>query len=131
MIRSSRSHLFAILAVLVVVSNIGCHPNATPHPNQINSFDGQAYDRLTEAQAALNEAKAQYQAGKISGPATKQIINAAGSAYETTRTSWQTWRDIVQGKTAGDANAAQLKLTQDMNQLAAAIVNLKSLIGGK
>jgi predicted lipoprotein len=129
MIRRNRN-LAVCLLVLLAVSNIGCQKNVTPHPNQLNTFDGQAYDRLTEAQAALNEAKSQYAQGKL--PVTaKEVINASGAVYNTTYASWLNYRDIVQGKTAGDPEAARLKMLADMNQLAQAIVQLKNLIGGK
>lgn len=130
-IRSSRSFIAAFI-VLLAVSNIGCAKKVTPHPNQINSFDGQVYDTLTTAQATLDEAKAQYAQGKFAAvPNAKQIINSAGTAYDTTRVSWQTWRDTVQGVKQGDPAALQALLQTDMNNLAAAIAKVVTLIGGK
>jgi hypothetical protein len=130
MIRKTRS-LVGVLIVLAVMSNVGCHTKAAiPHPNQLNSFDGQAYDRLTEAQAVLNEAKAQYAAGKLP-VASKTVINDTGNIYNVGYAAWLNYRDIVQGKTAGDPQLAQQTLLIDMNQLAQAIISLKNLIGGK
>lgn len=124
--------LFAVLIVLFALSNIGCMKKATPHPNQINSFDGQVYDTLTTAQATLDEAKSQYAAGKLAAvPNAKQIINAGGASYETARTAWMTWRDTVQGTRSGDPAVLQSTLQADMNSLAAAIAKVVTLIGGK
>lgn len=124
----------AMLVLLLTASLAGvlagCAKNATPHPNQINAFDGQTYDRLTEAQAALDEAKVQYQTGKL--PATaKTVINDTGAIYEQARTAHNLWRDISLGVKSGDAEATHLLLLSDMNQLAVAIVNLKNIAGGK
>ena len=125
-----RYKVSACLLVLILLSfGAGCAKKATPHPNQINSFDGATYDTLITAQATLSEAKAQFAAGKL--PAgSKDIINTAGAAYETARTSWVTWRDVYQGLKPGDANAAQAQLASDMTQLAGAIANLTKLIQG-
>lgn len=123
-----------VLLLMLLVLSFGCAKKVTPHPNQINSFDGQAYDALTYAQAALDEAKAQYQKGSLP-PGSKDIINAAGAAYETARTSWSTWRDIAQGLKAGDATASQAQLQTDIAQMTAAIAKVVQLItsakGGK
>ena len=125
--------LFAVVTLLLVVSNIGCMKNVTAHPNQINSFDGQTYDALVAAQGALDEAKSQYSAGKLTSvPNAKLIINSGGAAYETARTAWQTWRDITLGVKPGDATTAQTVLQTDMAQLAVAIANVVKLTtGGK
>lgn len=125
--------LFAVVIVLLFLSNIGCQKNVVAHPNQINSFDGQTYDALISAQAALDEAKTQYSQGKFAAvPNAKLIINSGGAAYETARNAWQTWRDITLGVKSGDANAAQMTLQNDMNALAAAIANVVKLTtGGK
>lgn len=126
--RRNRS-VVAIFALLLVLSNIGCHKQVTPHPNQLNAFDGQAYDALATAQATLDQAKAEYAAGKLPA-ASKQLINTAGVSYNACLAAWLTYRDVVQGKTAGDPAQAQQILLNDMNSLAAAILNLKNVIGG-
>jgi hypothetical protein len=130
--RHRRVPVAIVLALLVLISTVGCHKSVTPHPNQLSDLDGQVYDRLTEAQAALDAAKAQYAAGKLPQTSTvKSIINGAGAAYETTRTSWVVYRDILQGTASGDAAAAQLRLQQNMTEMAAAIVKVVQLTGGK
>jgi predicted lipoprotein len=130
MIRKTRS-LIGVLIVLVMIASVGCHTKAAvPHPNQLDAFDGQTYDSLVAAQATLDEAKAQFAAGKLP-PTAKPVINSAGAAYEQARTAWQLRRDIMLGVKSGDAESTRLLLLNDMNQLAQAIVSLQKLIGGK
>jgi len=55
--RNRNVNLTLALLVMFLTASLagvlaGCAKNATPHPNQLNAFDGQTYDRLTEAQAA-------------------------------------------------------------------------------
>ena len=129
-ILEGRSSLPCGLVLLVLVLGLACQKNVRPHPNQINSFDGQTYDTLISAQAALDAAKAQYKSGRLPESA-KPIINDAGSAYEQARTSWQLWRDITLGLKPGDPETRQAKVRTDMQQLAAAIANLRHATGGQ
>jgi hypothetical protein len=119
-----------ILTVIAVMFTIDCQKKATPHPNQLNVFDGQAYDSLVSAQAALDEAKGQYASGKLP-PSSKTVINDAGAAYESARTGWVYWRDVSMGIKSGDVNEAQTKLQDDLAQLAVAIAKVVAVKGGK
>ena len=130
-----RYKLISLMLALMLISNLffvtGCGKNATPHPNQLSDFDGQVYDRLTEAQAALTSAKAQVANGNIAGtPEVKLAINSCGAVYNTTRASWITWRDIYSGTKPGDEASAKAKLTSDMASLSQAIAQLVKLTGG-
>jgi hypothetical protein len=118
------------IALLLIVFGLACHKNATPHPNQINSFDGRTYDTLISAQAALDEAKSQYRNRTLPQDA-KQIINDAGAAYEQARSSWQLWRDVTLGLKPGDPESTQSKVEADMQQLAAAMASLQRIRGGR
>jgi hypothetical protein len=128
--RNREVRLTVILTVLAVVFTIGCQKKVTPHPNQLNAFDGQAYDSLVSAQAALDEAKGQYASGKLP-PASKAVINDAGAAYESARTGWVYWRDVSMGIKSGDVNEAQAKLQDDLAQLSAAIAKIAAMKGAK
>jgi hypothetical protein len=125
--RLSRNLTIALLVITAMA--VGCAKNVTPHPNQINSFDGQTYDALVSAQGALDEAKAQYASGKLPSGA-KTVINDAGATYESARTTWATWRDITLGVKVGDADAVHAQLVADMAQLAVAITNVVKLTSG-
>jgi hypothetical protein len=119
----------AFVLTIAMVSTIGCQKNVTPHPNQLSDLDGKVYDRLTEAQAALDEAKAQYSQGKLP-PTAKDVINAGGAAYETARTSWMTYRDVLSGVKTGSVDAQQQQLNADMLAMAQAIAKVVALTGG-
>jgi predicted lipoprotein len=128
--RNRKAVISLVIVLLAVTFTVGCQKNlVTAHPNQINTFDGQTYDTLVTAQAALDEAKSQFAQGKL--PAgSKIVINAGGAAYEAARSSWATWRDISLGVKAGDVNAAQLQLNSDMLAMATAIAKVVALTGG-
>ncbi len=132
MLKQNRSQI-AIIAVLLMVMG-GCAAKqggaTTVHPNQINSFDGQTYDILVSAQAALDEAKSQYKAGTLPS-SSKSLINAAGASYETARTSWQMWRDVTLGVRFGDPAALKVQVQSDTMQLTQAIAAVVKLTGGK
>jgi len=121
------SILMTVIAFALLLIGAGCAKAQPVHPNQINTFDGDAYDALTAAQAALNEAKSQYSAGKLPASA-KAIINSTGAAYNTANASWKSWRDIVQGTKPGDAGAAQAQLTTDLAALSQSVANLKGVL---
>ncbi len=122
--------MLSVLVLSVITFGLACHKNATPYPNQINSFDGRTYDALISAQAVLDEAKNQYRRGGLPQEA-KQTINDAGVAYEQARTSWQLWRDVTLELKPGDPATTQSKLEADMQQLAAALASLHRVTGGE
>lgn len=128
--RNRKTRLTVILTFIAILFTIGCQKKVTPHPNQLNAFDGQAYDSLVSAQAALEEAKGQYASGKLP-PAAKVIINDAGALYESARTGWLYWRDISMGIKSGDVNEAQARLQDDLAQLSTAIAKVAAIKGAK
>jgi hypothetical protein len=128
----NRSHIYIAVICLLAIGMTGCAHKATPHPNQLDSFDGATYDTLITAQATLDEAKVQYQQGKFASiPTAKSIINSAGAAYDQAHTAWQLRRDILLGVKQGDAASLQATLQSDMNQLAAAIAKVVALSTGE
>lgn len=118
----------AITLLLLVLISSGCHKKVA-HPNAINSTDAIAYDTLTAAQGALDEAKAQFAAGKLPQSA-KQIINTTGDSYNTARGAWLSYRDVAMGLKTGDLGALQSDLTTALAGLNTAVVQLKSVSGG-
>jgi hypothetical protein len=124
--------LFATLMTAAMYGGCAAKNGAATavHPNQINAFDGQTYDILVSAQAALDEAKLQYKAGKLP-TSSKSLINAAGASYETARTSWQTWRDVSLGVRFGDPEALKVTVQADTLALTQAIAEVVKLTGGK
>jgi hypothetical protein len=131
MIRHNRRYAVLVALVITLAMMPGCAHKATPHPNQIDAFDGATYDTLITAQATLDEAKVQFGQGKFASvPTAKVIINDAGAAYDQARTAWQLRRDILLGVKQGDAASLQATLQNDMNQLAAAIAKVVALSAG-
>lgn len=108
--------------LLLVLLLIGCgQPTTTPpHPNAINAFDGWAYDRLTEIQAGLNQAK--IEVAKF--PQFKEQVNQAGAAYNVARAVYATYH------TAGvpDPQAEQ-KLSAQIQDLSVQVANLLRAFG--
>lgn len=77
----------AVLAFLVPLLLLGgCAKTLTPsHPNQINQFDGVAYDTLVTVQASLNTAKTlapQFPQYKAELNQAIDAFNAALAAYK-------------------------------------------------
>lgn len=128
-----RQRKLTALLLVSVLMIAGCTKLVHPkHPNQINDLDGYAYDSLTVAQAALDEAKVQFANGKFDDrkDAAKQIINTGGGSYDVARVSWNTWRDVANGLQAGDVAALETKLRADLSDLGSKIAAVKSLTGG-
>ena len=121
--------ILPLAVVLLLTFGVACRKNVSPHPNQINAFDGATYDTLVSTQAALDEAKVQFRSGALPQN-SKQVINDAGAAYEQARTSWQLWRDAVLGVKPGDPEALQAKLQTDLQQMTAAMGSLRQITGG-
>lgn len=117
-----------ILVILTMIAGVGCQKNVTPHPNQLSSLDGTAYDSLLVAQAALSQAKADVAAGKIPA-AAKPMLNTAIVAYNTARADWLIYRDVAQGFQTGDATALSAKLQVDLAALTTAIAQIQKLTG--
>ena len=96
--------------------------------SQLNQFDVATYNALTSHQAALKEAKTQYEVGGL--PAgSKEAINTATESYNAALSSWLTWRNIYQGTQVGDQVAAQAKAVSDLAAVNTAVANMKQQLG--
>lgn len=78
---------FSLIALAFVLATLcGCVKQTTPsHPNQINAFDGIAYDTLVSVQAGLTQAKAlapQFPQYKVALNDAIVGYNAAIAAYK-------------------------------------------------
>lgn len=123
--KGSERYLFLVYAVilfsvLIGTMQISCTKVITIHPGAADAFDSQAYDRLLEAQAALNAAKAEFEAGRLP-PVAKDFINAAGEAYNIARKARAVYHD-----TKGNRNEVEA----DLVNLTAEIAKVLKL-GGK
>src|ERR1035437_1221418 len=96
--------------------------------SQLNQFDVATYNALTSHQAALKEAKTQYEVGGL--PAgSKEAINTAAESFNAALSSWLTWRNIYQGTQVGDQVAAEAKAVSDLAAVNTAVANMKQQLG--
>ena len=103
---------FAVVATAFFLSS-GCNPQP-PHPNQLNAFDGAAYDSLTLAHGAL--ASLRMQVSK-SYPMYSPVFNEAATAYSAAYDAYSLYRTNP---------SDQSKVSAVIRDLALSIVALES-----
>lgn len=100
--------LFAAVGIVLAAAFLqaGCAKTLTPsHPNQINQFDGVAYDTLITVQGSLNQAK--MLAPQF--PQFKTELNQAIAAYNSAIAAYKLYHSAGTG--APDATALQTQIT--------------------
>lgn len=117
----------AILSVTLMASS--CAHKPVPHPNQINSFDGYAYDLLQAEQGAINQGKQELSNGALPAKA-KEPLNYAIRQYDLAQSAWKSWRDCTLA-TNCTPEQTQDKVQNLLDALAAAISQFKLASGGK
>lgn len=95
---------------------------------QLNQFDGEAYKTMLSHKATLEEAKTRYAFGGLP-PNSKSAIDVAIESFNVAHSSWLAWRNIHEGRVAGDKLAAQAKAESDLAAANAAISTMKTEIG--
>lgn len=110
-----RIKLVPFLLILVL---LGCAKKVEVHPGAISNLDSYTFDLLLVEQDALNQAKADFQAGKLP-VAAKDALNYAISQYNITQAAARAYHDG-----GGDAT----KLQQALASLVAAVGELQKLI---
>ena len=83
----------------------GCAAHYTVHPGAINAADSAAYDALLIAQATIDQARSDFQAGQLPEGA-KPALDALIRSYNIARDSWLTYRGAVPGNVLADLSAA-------------------------
>jgi hypothetical protein len=78
----------AVFSVACVVLATGCGTQPA-HPNQLNTFDGAAYDTLTLAHGALTSLRAQV---SVSYPKYTPLFNEAAESYAATYSAYALYR---------------------------------------
>lgn len=100
---------------LLILGAIGCGPGkTTPHPGQINTLDGDTYDSLTAARAAIATMRSKVQ---TSYPEYTAQYNQAAAAYGTAYASYVAFRS------APTSDQAQLAMV--MQNLTVSVVALE------
>jgi hypothetical protein len=124
-----QSKQVTMVALLLCVSvMLGCAAKSATHPNQLNAFDGQAYDILTMAQASLNEAQHQFQSGALP-QSSKPVYAVAAAAYNNAQATWKTYRAVLQGTQSGDLGNVSAQLSSELRTLQDSITALNKLGG--
>ena len=120
-------HQFVAGTALALVAILGlataCKTAAYQvHPGSVDAFDSQSYDTLLVAQATIQQAKQQVQAGALPAAAAGPL-NHAIQAYDVAETAWQAYHAAGNGASA-QKNAAVNALAG----LAAALGELQKIV---
>jgi hypothetical protein len=103
MYKNTKLSLFAMSALAFVIA-AGCDPQPS-HPNQLNAFDGAAYNSLTLAHAALTSFRVQI---PTIAPQYIPVFNDAAAAYRTAFDGYSTFRSQPTSQDAVSAAVASL-----------------------
>jgi hypothetical protein len=116
--------LLALLLILPVMTVSACHGYAV-HPGSLNQVDSAAFDTLLVAEAAIDQARIEYNAGTLPA-SSKTPLDALVKAYNVARESWLTYRGAI--STSQPTQIYLDQLTKNLNDLTAAV---KALQGGQ
>ena len=86
--------LLFLFVIPVLLATSACAARYTIHPGSLNKTDSAAYDVLLIAEKAIDEARVQYEAGRLPHPAA-EALNALVYSYNVARESWLTYRGAV------------------------------------
>ena len=109
-VEGARAALFIVMIFAVVGATAGCRTAAYQvHPGSVDLFDSQSYDTLLVAQATIQQAKREVQAGTL--PATAVApLNDSVRAYDVALAAWQVYHASGQNKAAAQAAIAGLSV---------------------
>src|SRR5947207_8137786 len=80
----------ALLAILLLAA--ACAARYTVHPGALNKVDSAAYDTLLVAETTIDQARLDYQAGRL---AQRDALDALIQSYNVARESWLTYRGAI------------------------------------
>ena len=79
---------------LLVILLCSCGAHYTIHPGALNKTDSAAYDTLLIAETAIDQARLDFQAGKLPLDA-KSALDMLIRSYNVARASWLTYRGAI------------------------------------
>jgi hypothetical protein len=111
--------LLLLLAIPLLMSIPACAAlHATIHPGALNQIDSTTYDSLLVAQAAIDDARPAYEAGRL--PAnTRAAFDTLVRSYNAARQSWLTYRGAIATQVPDTVYFSQLN--QNLTDLATAL----------
>jgi hypothetical protein len=84
-----------LLALPLLLSTSACAAtHYTVHPGALNQADSVTYDTLLIAETAIDDARADYQAGRLPGN-TKSAFDTLVRCYNLAHQSWLTYRGAI------------------------------------
>jgi hypothetical protein len=94
--------LVILLTIPILLSTSACAANNyVVHPGSVNQADSVGYDSLLIAQAAIDNARAAYESGRLPD-STKPAFNALVRSYNLAHQSWLTYRGAIQTNQPAD-----------------------------
>jgi hypothetical protein len=97
-----------LLVIPLALSTPACAAaHYTTHPGALNKTDSESYDALLVAEKIIDEARADYQAGRLPAEA-KVAFNALIRSYNLARQGWLTYRGAIATNVPADAYYNQL-----------------------
>jgi hypothetical protein len=101
---------------------MACSAHYTVHPGALNTTDSAAYDALLIAETTIDQARLQFQAGKLPTEA-KTALDALVLSYNTARTAWLAYRGALAANVSSQADFDQV--TNNVAELTDAIRRFK------
>ena len=86
--------MVCLLIMPLVLSTPACAAHYTIHPGALNKTDSETYDALLIAEAAIDQARADYQAKRLPVEA-KNAFDALIRSYNLARQSWLAYRGAI------------------------------------
>jgi hypothetical protein len=111
-----------ILIVPFLLVTPACALHFPVHPGALNQIDSAAYDTLLIAEAIINQARLDFQSGRLPSK-TKPALDALVESYNIARGSWLSYRDAISTNVSPDVYFTQL--TNNLTDLETAIRDLE------
>jgi hypothetical protein len=110
----------ALLAMFILLA--ACAGRYTVHPGALDKTDSAAYDTLLIAENTIDQARLEYQAGRLP---QRDALDALITSYNVARESWLTYRGAIATKVPEQEYFD--KLSKNLADLSNAIraINLK------
>jgi hypothetical protein len=122
-----KTFVIALLIPILLFPQACVAARYTIHPGSLNKTDSVAYDSLLVAEAVIDQARSENEAGGGLAKRAKDALNALIDAYNVARASWLTYRDALSRGTAVDIYVS--RLANDLADLAKAVRSYRG-VGG-